>query len=454
MGTYYDLTSSQGLLSLQQKYTVHRQCNNICTTVLFDKKLNFDILKEAIEIAYSRSDSMRVRITKVNKVAKQYFSDSGFQTIGLLDFTGRSREYMDKKLRKLAITRITYNDRPLSKIYLLISYDGKTGLCLVVSHMILDSWGVTVFYKDIFEIYEALLSHDEMPKPLSSYEKLLQIDLDYQTSPKHQADYEFWKKLFNTDEPIYTHINGRKVLEEYRRKKKKPDCRYASTLTLFTKSKNLMLLFPKEIVDKATRYCAENNFTMQQLFLLAYRNYFAKVNDREKDILHLASVARRATIEEKKSGGCRVHAFPFRTVFEESMTVREALEQIKSTQAEIYRHIDLDFMEIGKIEREKFNIGPIGGYDSAMFTFQPLSTVSSDKSAIYTNWYDNEAFSGVLYLTVMDGDGTGALKCYYQYRVSTISEDTLKKLHSYIKNSILAAVENDKLTIGGILDLN
>jgi len=455
MGTYYDLSSAQNLLSLQQRYNLHRQCNNICTSIFFDKKLDFDVLKKAIEITYERNDALRVRITKIDKKDKQYFAESGLQEIGILDFTGKTREAMENQFSKIAKKRITYHDKPLSKIYLVTSFDGKNGVCFINSHMILDSWGVTVFYKDLFEVYEALLSNSDMPKPLASYEKLLLKDLDYTNTPKYQTDREFWMNEIHAGEPVWTDINGSYDLEEFRRKKKNPAARHIDgELALRNKSRNLMLWFPKEIVEKAGQYCIANGFSMQHLFFLAYRSYFSKVNKREKDIYFTASVARRGTLDEKNSGGTRVHAIPFRTILEENSTFRDALEQLKERQSIIYRHADFDYLPIDMELKTYYKVAPLGSYACGMFTFQPVSTTTADASSVYTNWYDNGAYPGRMYLTVMDGDGTGALKCYYQYRVSHVSVDTIHKLHTYMENLFRAGLENDSITIGELLNID
>jgi len=454
MGAYYDLTSAQNLLSMQQKYTLYRQCNNICTTVLFDKTLDFEIMKKAITISYERNDAFRLRIAKEGKKEKQYFASSGLQEIELLDFTGKTREEMERCFSAIARKRITYHDKPLSKIYLVKSFDGKTGVCFLNSHIMMDSWAVTVFYKDLFDVYEALFKEIDLPRPVISYEKLMQKDLDYPNTPKYKSDYAFWKNDIDTDEPIYTDINGSIYLEEYRKKKKNPALRSASNLNLLGKSANLMLWFPKEIVEKASAYCDENGFSMQQLFFLAYRSYLSKVNNREKDILFYTSLARRGTLEEKNSGGTRVHCVPFRSIIEENLTFRESVKQIGARQSALYRHADFDFIEIINMYIDRFKINQLESYCGAMFTFQPLNTTAPDGSATYTNWYENGSFSGVIYLTVMDGDGTGALKCYYQHRLKRISEQTIRKLHSYLQDFILAGVENDTRTIGDLLSLD
>ena len=454
MATIYGLTSAQNLLSLQQKFNLNKQCNNICTTVLFDKTLDFDVLKKSIGIAYERNDALRVRITKEKKKEKQYFADSGLQTIEILDFSGKSQLEMDQALTKIAAGRITYYDKPLSKIYLLRSFDGKTGVCLLNSHMILDSWGVTVFYKDLFAIYEALTQNKEMPKPVASYEKLIQKELAYPDSPKYQQDHEFWKSEVETDEPIYTDIRGSKILADYRRKKRDPNIRYFANFGLLHKSSNKMLWFPKDIVEKAEEYCMANGYSMQNLFFLAYRSYLAKVNNREKDVLFVASVARRGTLEEKNSGGTRVHCIPFRTILDEKTTFREALELMRMRQAQIYKHADYDYVAIDMMYMKHFKCRLGGVYDGAMFTYQPLRNTTSDDAAVYTNWYDNRGYPGIFYLTVMDGDGTGAYKCYYQHRTNHVGEDTILKVHAYLQHAILAGIEHDSLTIGELLDID
>jgi hypothetical protein len=53
----------------------------------------------------------------------------------------------------------------------------------------------------------------------------------------------------------------------------------------------------------------------------------------------------------------------------------------------------------------------------------------------------------------MDGDGTGALKFYYEYQTRNITLNTVRKLHSYMMKALKAAVENDEITVGEVLDI-
>jgi hypothetical protein len=450
---YYDLSPAQRLLNISQKYTVHKQVNNLCTSVLLDKELDFDILRKAVVKVYGRMDSLRLRVVKVGKEMKQYFAELEEPYIKYLDFSGKSLENMENKLYKIAHKRVTVFGKSMSKVYLIRSYDGKCGIYFVVSHMILDSWGITNFYKDVLQVYEALVKGTDMPKPLAPYEPLLIRDINYRTTEAYKKDQEFWKSFLGAEEPIFTHVNGSSMLEKYRKKKKNPNLRYAVAVTLFTKNKNAMLLLPKELVEKMEAYCSANKLPMQSLVLLGLRSYFSKVNKREKDVMIHSAVARRGTLAEKNTCGTVVHAFPFRTIIDENMTFESACEIISERQLSMYRHSNIDYEEVMSIWHGLYTTPPLGEYTTALLTYQPVKQVSPSGEQLYTKWYGNGALGISLYLTVMDGDGTGSLKFYYEYQTHRISFETIQNLHSYLMRLFETGTANPDITIGELLNL-
>lgn len=240
----YDLTTAQSLLLLVQQFTFHKQVNNICTSALIEKQLDLAVLQEAIQLAYKRNDALHIRLTRDGGKLRQYFTqDSAPPDIGTLDFRNRSEEFMEQTLTRMARKRITVLNRPLSKIYLLQAPSGYSGLFLIVSHLILDSAGIIILYKDILKLYEALINKMALPAPLDSYEQWLQHELTYKSTPAYQRDRAYWQAVTQDTEPMFTHINGSEVLDQFRKKKKNTALRYVQTLPLFTRGKNEMLLF-------------------------------------------------------------------------------------------------------------------------------------------------------------------------------------------------------------------
>jgi hypothetical protein len=91
-GVCYPMTAAQNLLFLNQKYTVHKQVNNIFTLMLVEGKLDFDVLKTAIGLAYEHNDSLRIRLKKVGGAIRQFFTPPEPLDIKELDFTGQTRK--------------------------------------------------------------------------------------------------------------------------------------------------------------------------------------------------------------------------------------------------------------------------------------------------------------------------------------------------------------------------
>jgi hypothetical protein len=450
---YYELSHALMELFWQQKMTIHKQVNNLCTSLLADTELDSDILAKAVGIAVERNDSFRVRISKVEKKMKMYFVEHEDPDLGYLDFRGKTKEAMEKKLSKIARKSITRWGKQMSKIYLMHSYDGKCGIYFVVSHMIMDFWAISLFYKDVLAVYDALINGTEMPKPLASYEQLYKKEFNYKSSEAYKRDSEFWEKYLCTEEPIYNHVSGPGKLEKMRRKRKNPNLRYGSIISLFTKANNVMKLVPRSLVEKMEAYCAEKKVTMQSLVLLAYRSFLSKVNNREKNISYYSVVALRSTLEEKNSGGTRAGALPFNTIMDEDVTFGKACELISGKQSEIYRHGKMPTLELVRMWKRVFNIPMTASYVSSFVTCQPIKMITPSGMKIETKWYGNGAAPLSLYLVVMDGDGTGALKFYYEYRPHEVTLETVEKLHSYMVRFLEAGVANEEITIGELLDI-
>jgi len=189
------------------------------------------------------------------------------------------------------------------------------------------------------------------------------------------------------------------------------------------------------------------------LFLLGMRTYLAKVNGREKDVSINSIVARRGTLEEKQSGGTRAQPLPFRTIFEEDTTFAEMLKATFEKQNILYRHADFDPMEAFKIMHKNYGFAPQNTYITLHLTFQPIHMEVKNGAKVSTNWYCNGTAASNIGLSVMDGDGTGALKCYYEYHDSMIKPKTIDITHNFMIKVILTGIENPSVTLRELLDL-
>ena len=210
----------------------------------------------------------------------------------------------------------------------------------------------------------------------------------------------------------------------------------------------------KDDVDLMKAFCLENSFpSMYLLFIMGLRSYFAKVNNRTRTVSIYNIVARRGTIEEKMSGGTRVHFLSFTTVLNEDMTFRDALNVLMEKQNSIYRHADFSSLRVFDIEYQKIGMKPGEDYRALTITFQPVPMELGNGMKADTKWYCNGSAAQPFYLTIMDGDGTGSLRCYYEYMNKHIKADRVRECHRFAIQVIKEGIKNPMITVGELLDL-
>jgi len=453
---YYPLSPAQLLNFMSWKYTFHKQIMNIPTSFLIEKPLDLAILKKAVEEAVQRNDSFAIRITKDGKETRQYFTDRELLLLETKDFSGKTVEEMNDFFNRIGRKKVSLYEQPLAKVYIIQSPEGFCGIYSCVCHLMMDTWAISMFYKDIMSIYHALTDNAPMPAPIRSCESVIQKEIEYKTSPQYEKGLEFWREEVKGDGtlPTFTHVNGQGMLESYRRLIRKPDHPFARTFFMRTTARHEVLQVNKADVDIMKDFCIGHNIpTMQPLLFLGLRTYLSRVNNRAKDVSITDVVARRGTLEEKFSGGTRPQGLVCRTYMDEDITFMDALDFLIQKHNTLYRHADTFMMDIFDIIYSTYGMKSYEGYSTTLFTFQPIPLDFGSGMKSHSQWYCNGAAASSLYIMVMDGDEEGSLRCYYEYMDKIIQVETLKKCHNFMLAVIRAGIANPSITLKELLEL-
>ncbi len=453
----YPLTPSQLSIFLAWKYSFHKNVMNVPTSFFTSAELDLDLLKKAAAEGIRRNDAFAIRLTKSGKDRMQYFAEPAVSSLEIVDFSGQSPERMEQFFNKVGRIPMPLDNKPLAKIYIVRAPDRRCGMFMVVSHLILDSWAISMFYKDVCAVYFAMKNGTPMPKNPASCRSTLEKDTAYLASPRHAADEAFWKQELAGQGklPISTHVNGPAVLERHRKKLKKPDYPYIPSFYLRSTASHEVIMIDKSDVDAMKDFCLTNQIpTMQVVFLMGMRMALSRLNNREKDVAVFNTVARRGTIEEKTSGGTRIHFVTFRTIMEEAQTFKDGVDQMMEKQSSLYRHVDYSPLEAFNLEYQHIP-GRKAGEDfrGGALTFQPVPMEIKGLADVTTRWYCNGAAGQLFYLTIMDGDGTGALRCYYEYLNKQLSAEIVRRFHQHMMTVIRAGLANPQITLKELLDL-
>ena len=179
---------------------------------------------------------------------------------------------------------------------------------------------------------------------------------------------------------------------------------------------------------------------------MGMRTYFQKVNGHD-DVSINNAIARRATLKEKKSGGTRIHSFPFRTCFSQDMKFIDAIYAIRDKQNEYFRHANYDPTAYFAY-RAKTYPQPHAGltYEPISLTYQPLTLKEKGLDQLgdiryTTKWYPNGMTPQAVYLTVMHRPEDNGLDFNFEHQVKAFSREELETIQTlaFRVNEVLKA---------------
>lgn len=456
----YPLTAAQKFHLFYQNFCPKKEVLNIGTSLTIEVDLDWDLLKQSIYKAYERCESMRVRFAKdKDGTCYQYVVDREERDIEFVDFTGNTMEEAEEIMKKWTAVPFRLQDSPMNRVVMIKMPDGFGGIYLLGDHRLLDAQSLICFIRDIVELYcNAKYEGIPYPAPMSSYIEQIKKDLAYEAGSRaQQKDREYFQRLIDESEPIYNGIRGTQKLEEARRKWKDPELRAAYNTSDSVDSALDIFHLEAEPTKRLMDFCETYHVSLVCLLLMGLRTYFQKMNGHEDVSIHTA-IARRATIKEKKSGGTRIHSFPFRTIMPESKTFLEGVYEIRDKQNEMFRHANYDPVEYFAYRSKKYPHEPGLTYEPMSLTYQPMTLKEKGLDKLgdiryKTRWYPNGATTQAMYLTVMHRPDDNGLDFNFEHQIHAVSREDLEYLYYYLCRIMFKGTENPELTIGDIIRL-
>ena len=190
---------------------------------------------------------------------------------------------------------------------------------------------------------------------------------------------------------------------------------------------------------------------------MGLRTYFQKMNGND-DVSINTAIARRATLQEKKCGGTRIHSFPFRTVISKDKTFLEGIYEIRDRQNEMFRHANYDPVSYFAYRGKTYPQERGCTYEPMSLTYQPLTLREKGVDKLgeiryKTKWYPNGATTQAMYLTVMHRTDDNGLDFSFEHQIKAVSKEQLEYLYYYLCKLMFKGTENPGLKIGDIMNL-
>ncbi len=456
----YPLTVAQKFHTYYQSFCPKKEVLNIGTSLTIETELDLKVLKESIYKAYERCDSMRLRFAAdEDGTWYQYIVDKEERDIEYVDFSGMTMEEANEIMTGWTQVPFERQDSPMNRVVMIRTPDGFQGVYLLVDHMTMDAQSLICFLRDVIELYcSTMFEGVPYPKEMASYVEQLQKDLAYEAGCRAKdRDEAFFKKLIDESEPIYNGISGAGQLAAERERCKDPELRAAVNASRCVDSALDIFHLEEEPTKRLMDFCEKYHVSLVCLLLMGLRTYFQKMNGND-DVSINTAIARRATLKEKKSGGTRIHSFPFRTIIPREKTFLEGIYEIRDLQNEYFRHANYDPTAYFAYRSQKYPHAPGQTYEPMSLTYQPMTLKEKGLEDIgdiryRTKWYPNGATTQAMYLTVMHRPDDNGLDFSFEHQTAAVTREQLEYLYYYLCKIMFKGAENPELSIGDIINL-
>lgn len=434
---YYDLTPSQELMYIALKYLPQKNLVNIGTAVWFHEEMDCELLKVAAYKAIWRMDALRLRLKKIKGQIKQYVSEEEPKEIKIKDYSNYSKDYIDEILEKWTSTPFKYNDKELYDVSIIKGPENLTGLYIKVNHVVMDAWGLTVYAKDIINIYLAMKDGNKLPEEPAKFVPLIEDDLKYMNSKRMQKDYEFIKEKWKTP-VVFSSVEPKYVGKKYR----PMDIRY--------KGKQKVMTLDKSSVLRINEFCKENRISQQTLFILSSQIYFYKLNNTDTTMIN-SVLARRSSMDRKRAGGMLVNNLQIKVECPYGLSFKEACEKLTKEQFELFRHGDFPYQLARDYVLKQAGVKS-GVMTDFTITYQAAKIFTDNRIKATIQNYFNGSIAMNLYLTIMDTLDSGELDFMFQYKVSVVSDEIVDEIYRVMIKAMEIGIEYPTKTIGEIID--
>ncbi len=449
----YDLIPSQQTMYYMVKFSLHKSVTQIPASVIVKEKLDFGILKTALNMEIERNDALRLRFTKDKGKIKQYFLDSyKIENVPVVSF--KSKAEQDAYLGADAQKPVKFLKGETFRVIFFNTYDGRTGVYANVSHIMTDALGAALFFMDLLMVYRALKNGTELPAPLFSYEEHIQKEFEYLSNEKlHKKDAEFYVHYWRDNGmPFYAGIHGPDLLEKAR--KKDPNITVPKAYDpIRDRSEVAHKFLSADDTNAVYDYCKKNFVVPENVFLYAFRAHASKVNYRTPDVLTMLMCSRRATYKDKLTGGCITQPLQIRVKTAETDTFKEAVGKVASCRNTLLRHMNFPYMEARYLQQKEFGLATSQGPSSFMFSWIPVGLMASQiDSEFEFRSYNIGRYVMPLYIFAVPDAVTGGTDLYYMYRKNVLTADHINLLHENAMKVIKMGIDSPDMTVGEILD--
>ncbi len=423
MHTYIELSTPQKNIYNLQKYYEKTVIANLCGAVFFQEERDVELIRKAINFVIKKQTALRLQFVTKDGEIKQYVKE--YSHIDIPNHKFVDDKAIETYAKELVAQPIGLEEDDMYR-FEIVSVGKKTGILVVLSHLISDAWTFSLLVKEIDEIYQDLLVGKEIADDCMDYRKYVQSEIEYFNSSRFEKDKVYWQEKYNL----------------------KPESSPIKTGTGVTDSilaKRLIRRMSAKLTRKIQNYCMEQNITPAVFLETALYSYLFKINPDNQTITLGLPVLNRTKKYEKRTAGMFISTVPLTVELSEEDTVLQLIEKITEAHMQAFHHQRYPYSMILKNLREKQNFE--GNLYDVMFSFQNARTEVNADTKWYSNGYSEVPFT----LHVDNRDNSDTYTLTVDYQVELFREDSeVNAIIDRLEHILEQIVENDSVLVKDI----
>jgi len=441
----YQTTLAQDVVILQTKYCLDKRVVNILASMSSSSQLDFKIMQDAFNLIVDRNDCLRLRFIKQGKELKQYFEEKiKFKNIPIYEFNSEIEflNFVDKLKKK----PIKYKKGIVVEPFFIKTHDNKYMVLLKVCHLILDLYGINIIFKDLFDVYDALLNNKQLPEKPVQFETLIQNDLKKKNDEVFKKNnLNFYDNYFKTTErPCYAGIAGdnSKIWLKQKAKGKIG----TKMFIVNCNTKGFCHNLDKEVVNGVIDYCSKTKVSPSHFIFYAMNLCCSKINHNTPVILHLGLSNCRGTTQEKKCAGTKAQSSACNVKFNFDQPFETELNAFVKNQMLLYRHLGCSDTDMQMLLYKNYKYSFLESIYGICFSFVPFDIPEGLELMIYSN----EKCALPAYIAVLYDLTKQEMKIAYDVQTKITTEEDVKSYHDYLTNIIKQILNNPNILLKDI----
>lgn len=425
---YYELNPSQEVVKMQLLFSIDKRVINILSSTTSDEVLDVDIMRQSISLAFMRNDCMHIKFVKRRKLMQYFDDEATCPVIPYLEFA--TKEEQEKFIAGRKKKAIRYKHGKVVEFYICKTYDNKFMFFVKICHLNADLYGLNIFYKDVFDIYDSLKNGKPLPKPLPKFEDVLKKDLQFKHNEKiKQRNYEFFSKYMGErEEPYYAGMHG----NDGPISKKDFHRRTMRMFFLRNKTKSYMKTMDIETCKKIIAYCEQNKVTPANFLFYATTLAQSKLNGNVKNQLQLELSNCRATAIERNVAGTKAQSLGCYITLEPEEKLSESFENFCKNQTLFYRHLGFSDFDFQMLTHRIWKSSNLRTYYANSFSFVPMMS----PEGIDFQAYSNGKFALPCYFAIMFNVNTYEMKFIYDCQIKLFNDDDVDRFHKNLEHIV------------------